>query len=937
MIYDIKRGNTVVWSGKPTGKQYKVIMQEDRVEIMINTVSALSLKKGDTITVFGQLYKLNRPENISKVNTQVGYRYNIEFEAQYYDLGKWTLYTLDRVNALTDPSVYLMGNAAAILGLLVQNANRADSGWSLGVVDETDVIQWTFSGAKLLTVLQDVADQTNLEFWVDGKVINLTRRQPETGVTLEYGKGKGLYELHRTRRDNPIVTHLTVLGGVQNIPNDYGFRNIQPTGGNPRVNPGYVAGMDRVESVVEFGNVYPRLEAKVTAVPGINVIRSTDIDFDLSNNLLNSGASAQIAFTSGQLAGFVFTINASGYDHATRQVTFNKIENDTAYPGGVPSSVLKPAIGDSFVFLNISMPASYVTTAEARVKELADQYFAEEGIEQYDWTGKLTPKFLLENDLEVVLGGLITLRASDIGFNGKIRIASFQRDIQQEYLYDFTLSNLITISSIVRQANYSDRLSGFFNASTSGGQGSASQDLFDVTKRGNVTPLPATFRGTHNTHLLGIPTTPPPAGEMKSDMAYISYSQTAAGGVDPEPGMDFYIKQAQDADLSNIQNGQLVYWDSTVGKFRGRNEQSLAAYATMSWVLTQGYITQGAADSRYLSINHPASGVTTSLINNWNAAYADRHTHANKSVLDGITSGLVDNWNAAYVHSGVSGNPHNTQFSQLLAKPTTLGGYGITDAVDLFSAQIISGRKTFTGGSSNAWNQTALEIQGNGTTSKYPGIAFHQPGIEARVLNMRHDAHMYLDDWRIYDTRDFTVGVNATPYTVVQRDGSGYIHAQYISLQLTKAGFNPAPINGLLGFNNVNGDEYAYQFSQSAVNQFLGMPAGGDTLQSVTNRGSFTTSFVKFGGLSNIVNGDGIEFFFDTSSNTGVIQAYGRGTSNAYQQLVIGASVLTLSSPLISASGKITCPVIEPSAFILPTAPPSNPETGKWYLYITTN
>lgn len=45
MIYDIKRGNTVVWSGKPTGKQYKVIMQEDRVEIMINTVSALSLKR----------------------------------------------------------------------------------------------------------------------------------------------------------------------------------------------------------------------------------------------------------------------------------------------------------------------------------------------------------------------------------------------------------------------------------------------------------------------------------------------------------------------------------------------------------------------------------------------------------------------------------------------------------------------------------------------------------------------------------------------------------------------------------------------------------------------------------------------------------------------------------------------------------------------------
>ena len=35
----------------------------------------------------------------------------------------------------------------------------------------------------------------------------------------------------------------------------------------------------------------------------------------------------------------------------------------------------------------------------------------------------------------------------------------------------------------------------------------------------------------------------------------------------------------------------------------------------------------------------------------------------------------------AYDHSQVTGNPHNTTFAQLGSKPTTLSGFGITDAV----------------------------------------------------------------------------------------------------------------------------------------------------------------------------------------------------------------------------------------------------------------
>jgi hypothetical protein len=41
------------------------------------------------------------------------------------------------------------------------------------------------------------------------------------------------------------------------------------------------------------------------------------------------------------------------------------------------------------------------------------------------------------------------------------------------------------------------------------------------------------------------------------------------------------------------------------------------------------------------------------------------------------------NWDAAYSHSTVFGNPHNTSFAQLSDKPTTVSGYGITDAAKI--------------------------------------------------------------------------------------------------------------------------------------------------------------------------------------------------------------------------------------------------------------
>lgn len=43
--------------------------------------------------------------------------------------------------------------------------------------------------------------------------------------------------------------------------------------------------------------------------------------------------------------------------------------------------------------------------------------------------------------------------------------------------------------------------------------------------------------------------------------------------------------------------------------------------------------------------------ISSTDVSNWNAAYTDKHTHSNKTVLDGITAANIGNWNAAYTNS----------------------------------------------------------------------------------------------------------------------------------------------------------------------------------------------------------------------------------------------------------------------------------------------
>lgn len=881
-MIEIKRGATVVWSGKASGKQTKVVMQEDRVVLNINHASPVNFDIGDTIDVYGQTYKINRPENINRINTSVGYAYELEFEALYYDLGKWMLYTLDKENNLTEGDVFIMSDAAAIVDLIVRNANRASSGWSVGIIDTTEVQQYSYINYKLLTVLQDLADKNQLEFWVDGKTINLTRRQPNTGLTFEYGKGKGLYQVSRERTDDRIINSLRVLGGTRNLqingPEAYGYRYLQPKNGNPLTVPHTG---DVIEEVIEFANVYPRLIAAVTTVLGAdyNIIRSSDIDFDINLQLLNTGESAKVAFTTGQLAGFVFTIQSNGYTHATRQIEFNRVTDDPAYPAGVPNTVLRPAIGDKFVLLDIAMPQIYITAQEAQLQQLGEQYLADYSVKRYNWRVSPTPKYILENNIEFPLGGIVRLKDTGLGIDIDIRIGGYTRDVNEPHLYDITLTNIISINTLVREANKVDRYNNTVSKGlSSDGSNVGKPTLASVTANGKITPFDMTTYGTYNTSVLGVPIVATKDEDLRTGFAHMWFSPTAPSGETPS-GVGA-LEDLSDVNVAGKTNGQVLTWSSSLGKWvpttvssgGGGSVTSVGATVPVGMTVTGSPITSAGVLS--LGFASGYSLPTTAKQEQWDVAYSwgDYRQF-------GLGSGqipLSSDLNTIDKTSMLSGNvPLNspTQYGTAL----TMTRYTATEATQMWQ-DVFSGRPYFRGRVAGNWS-----------------------------------------DWMTpYTNHDFSVDVNPTANTVVRRDGSGYVYAKYISLEDTKADYNPLPILGILGFNNYSGDYFAYQFSKQAVNQFLGMPAGGDTLQSVMIRGN-TSDIVL--NLLNATKDNRLSFDMGYSNIPVIIPSNSLGTvdknlsispfgGNVFIGKEWGSAKLDVAGT-INADGRITAPILK--------------------------
>nr|WP_319268299.1 hypothetical protein [uncultured Draconibacterium sp.] len=417
----------------------------------------------------------------------------------------------DYLNDLKEAEFSQWGTIEDILDNIIWNYLRRGYGtgqFTKGTVVATEGKNHQFNNENCLEVLQRMCSEYKLEFEFEKNdpdfwdyTINIKEKVAnDKAVTLAYGKGNGQYELSRGKRvDDDFFSVLYAFGAAKNLPVGYrnGMRRLS-FDDNPLKD---VTTPDpEKEKILKFDEIFPRrtatvtgytqvLEADLTAEQkevwpnGIYKVadstmfdlnakwEDTDADFneyllthesvlraDYTNSVVGNtkyllaGQTAKIVMKTGDASGYEFSI--SKYNHDTHEfylIPFRD-ESDTL----LPNDVAKPAIGDDYTLVNIDMPASYVTAAEAELRAKAVEALAEGSTPKFPYSAVIDPKFVADNTLYFEVGDRLTIVDTDYDVNGTFRISRLvYNDYTRRYELTFaerrSLNRLQTIEKSVEK------------------------------------------------------------------------------------------------------------------------------------------------------------------------------------------------------------------------------------------------------------------------------------------------------------------------------------------------------------------------------------------------------------------------------------------------------------------------------------------------------
>lgn len=467
-------------TGITAAKQNWALNAEDTINITVVSPFPQSYGIGDTITVFGRDYKLNRLPKVKKTG-MAEFQYDLEFEGIQYDLFRVTYdLTIDTTkNELQDiQGDTLTGDLKRFLDVLVSNANRVFPGkWAVGVCPETigDKTLTFGESDNCLSVLQTLCSQDNfnVEFEiekVDGiYTINLYENVGQTlPFTFEYGKNKGLYSMTRENVSSAnIITRLKVFGSTENITSKYRADRLCMFGKDKSTS--YI---EKAEAVAKYGifegrknfDIKPTFTGKVTAIVDGDVLSFIDetFPFDLNATDANgqtlyliAGVSAKVHFNTGNLAGYEFEVHA--YDHAMHKFTLVKLTDDR---GDVFPSATSPAfqfgVNNTYKVLDIAYSKDIEEKAEKKLAEEGNKYYDQNSQPKVQYgvsvTKEYIEKYLATSDAGIINvfapGDFLKVVDADLGIDKAIRIKSFVRNVLEPYDYTLTISDTQTNADI---------------------------------------------------------------------------------------------------------------------------------------------------------------------------------------------------------------------------------------------------------------------------------------------------------------------------------------------------------------------------------------------------------------------------------------------------------------------------------------------------------
>lgn len=393
-------------------KIYKRLCGDMYATCTTETVTPLSITRGDFISVqlkgadadqYENFYMVLDPE-VKKVGTN-RYSYNLRWEYGTYAFKQAVFKSL--VTGTTEESDFTYyADVEEIVDKILANITLQYPGlFAKGTIESTERRNHQFSGETCYDVLTRICREYELEWdfvstsdtdhnctWTLDVSAKIRRNWP---YTLEYGKGEGLYEITRESiNKEELCTSLYAWGSTKNLKADYLYRRLKcPT--MPLQDNVSTYGV--IEQTVFFEDIYPRFQGTVEgylqypstsgerATIGteweetdleIYRIHDTAIDFDLNDDQYATGLKAKVIFTgTSTLAGMEFEIKR--YDADSQHIYIKPFVDE--YAGKYPNATRYPQVNDTYTFININQPSSYVTVAEAELLAAAQAWLTGDG------------------------------------------------------------------------------------------------------------------------------------------------------------------------------------------------------------------------------------------------------------------------------------------------------------------------------------------------------------------------------------------------------------------------------------------------------------------------------------------------------------------------------------------------------------------------------
>lgn len=375
-----------------TSTYSNILMGDEKVELVIESPTRLSFPVGSYANINGKRFYVF-PTDIPKETKRSTKNYN--YAVVMYTVAQQL--HLCKVSDISGRySFDLTATQQEHLQLIVDNLNARDSGWTIGNVDNFDmVVSLTYEGTTAIDALRQIADIAGTEFSVShDKTVSLDKMEAnkDNPMTLSYHNGLKP-NVNIGTGENKRCDKMLIKGSDRNIiaerygnktlllprsvtlsydggkfSDEDGFDSTKAvtfctdTTGRHLTEQGYISDAFSMEDTCDCTEIYPSHIGVVTNVQRIlygshvlwNVIDMTiPQTLDFSQHKI-PGKKLTIIFQSGQLAGKEFHCE---YNHTLRRF---EIENADIDGSVMPSDSFPPVVGDTYIIVDCEMPFEYI-------------------------------------------------------------------------------------------------------------------------------------------------------------------------------------------------------------------------------------------------------------------------------------------------------------------------------------------------------------------------------------------------------------------------------------------------------------------------------------------------------------------------------------------------------------------------------------------------